>query len=156
MHDSATHALDDFLLHYESRQAEAPGQSPNDAEASRLQQWVRAHPEAALRLVREAQATQAQLQAVRRERIREERARRMGVVEPLSQQALRQQSQAWDRLLGTRNGHRVQAAAGAGAGPAAAAKRHTIEDMGARFAHAHVGKAWIALGIVTVLVVALR
>ena len=157
MHDRATPSLDDFLLHYESRQtADAPGLYPTDAEASRLQQWVRAHPQAALRLVRDAQSTQAQLQAARRERIREERARRMGVVQTPSQQALRQQSQAWDRLLGTRNGHRVQPAGVAGAGPAAAAKRLTLEDIGARFANAHVGKAWIALGIVTVLVVALR
>lgn len=155
MTDPVTPTVDEFLHRYEAAEAGVNGEAVSPGAAGQLQRWVQAHPAAALSLVREAQAAQAQLQAIRRERVREERARRMGVPVGPTQQDLARQSQAWDRLLGTRNGHRVQPA-GAGATGPAAAKRLTIEDIGARFAHAHVGKAWLALVVAAAVVVALR
>jgi len=153
MTDTATPAVDAFLRQYETAEAaHTPGADLPPA-AGELQHWVQAHPAAALRLVEEAQAAQAQLQALRRERVREERARRMGLKAAPSQHELQRQSQAWDRLLGTRNGHRAQPAGAAGQGPA---KRLTIEDIGARFAPAHVGKAWLALLVAAAVVVAVR
>ena len=153
MTDTATPRVDEFLHQYEADPATAQGQAATQEAALALQQWVQAHPAAALRLVEDAQAAQAQLQALRRERVREERARRMGVKAAPSQEELLRQSQAWDRLLGTRNGHRPQPAGAAGQGPA---KRLTIEDIGARFATAHVGKAWLALLVAAAVVVAVR
>ena len=155
MTDTVTPSVDEFLRQYEADEAGVNGAPVSPAAASQLQQWVQAHPAAAWSLVQEAQAAQAQLQALRRERVRQERARRMGVPVGPTQEELVRQSQAWDRLLGTRNGHRVQPA-GAGATGPAAAKRLTIEDIGARFAHAHVGKAWLALLVAAAIVVALR
>jgi hypothetical protein len=155
MTDTVTPTVDDFLRQYEAADAGPNGEAASPAAAGKLQQWVQAHPAAALNLVREAQEAQAQLQAVRRERVRQERAWRMGVPTGPTSEQLARQSQAWDKLLGTRNGHRPQPAA-AGAGGPAPAKRLTIEDIGARFAHAHVGKAWLALLVAAAIVVALR
>lgn len=160
MTDTAIPAVDAFLRQYESADASGSPQPGLPAAATEVQQWVQAHPAAALHLVQEAQAAQAQLQAVRRERLRDERARRMGVPAGPSQEELRRQSQAWDKLLGTRNGHRVQAAGGgatgAGASSPAAARRPSFEDVGLRFMEAHAGKAWLALGVVAAIVVAVR
>lgn len=152
MSDTTSPTVDDFLRQYEAADAGAGSEPAVQITASQLQQWVQAHPAAALQLVRDAQAAHAQLDAVRRERVRDERARRMGLIATPTQEELVRQSQAWDRLLGTRNGHRVQPA---GAGPARA-KRLTIEDIGARFATAHVGKAWLALLVAAAIVVAMR
>ena len=155
MTDAVTPTVDDFLRQYEATEAGDTLEAAAPAEAAQLQQWVQAHPAAALSLVREAQLAQVQLQAIRRERVREERARRMGVPVGATHADLVRQSQAWDRLLGTNGGHRVQRAS-AGAGGPAPAKRLTIEDIGARLAHAHVGKAWLALLVAAAIVVALR
>jgi hypothetical protein len=155
MTDTVTPTVDEFLRQYEAADATANGQEFSPAAAGQLQQWVLAHPAAALSLVREAQVAQAQLQALRRERVRQERARRMGVPTGPTPEQLALQSQAWDRLLGTRNGQRLKPAA-SGPGGAAPAKQLTFEDIGARFAHAHVGKAWLALLVAAAIVVALR
>ena len=155
MTDPVTPTVDDFLRQYEATDAGDSNGAITQAAAGQLQQWVQAHPAAALSLVQDAQAAQAQLQAIRRERVREERARRMGVPVGATQGDLVRQSQAWDRLLGTHNGRRVQPARADATGPVPA-KRLTIEDIGARFAHAHVGKAWLALVVAAAIVVALR
>ncbi len=65
---------------------------------------------------------------------------------------LRLQSQAWDRLLGTSSrAHDV------GGMPApAAARTLTFEDIGARFFGRNIGKVWLALALLTAVVVAVR
>ena len=155
MTDTIHPTVDSFLRQYEAAERLDGADAAHQPEAAtRLQGWVQAHPAAALRLVQEAQAAQDQLQAARRAREREVRAQRMGVKAAPSQDELKRQSQAWDRLLGTRNGHRAQAPGGGGA--PAAARRLTFEDIGARFMAEHAGKAWLALALVAAVVVALR
>ncbi|MEN9418936.1 MAG: hypothetical protein RI988_2556 [Pseudomonadota bacterium] len=145
--------LEEFLHRHESGDhAEA-----DPAARERVQHWLQAHPDAAWRLVSTAQSAHAELEAARRELTRQERARRMGLKAAPSQEELRRQSQAWDKLLGTTGGRSARAAArGAAASGTAPARALTFEDLGARFVHAHVGKLWLGLAVVAAVVVAWR
>jgi hypothetical protein len=150
----AVSPLDEFLHRFEG---ESPAAS-YPATRERVAQWLQAHPDAALRLVSAAQSAQVELDAARRELTRQERARRMGLKAAPSQEELRRQSQAWDKLLGTSGGRGARAAA-RGAQPSsgpAPARGLTFEDIGARFVHANVGKLWLGLAVVAAVVVAWR
>lgn len=153
MSESAS-TLDEFLHRFDAGEP-----TPGDAQArEQVQRWVQAHPEGALRLVSAARSAQAELDAARRELTRQERARRMGLKAAPSQEELRRQSQAWDKLLGTSGGRSARAGA-RGAEPSsgpAPARGLTFEDLGARFVHAHVGKLWLGLAVVAAVVVAWR
>lgn len=153
MPDTAT-TLDAFLHRFEG---EGPA-ALDLATRERVQQWLQAHPDAALRLVSAAQSAQLELEAARRELTRQERARRMGLQAAPSQEELRRQSQAWDKLLGTSGGRRARSAARGAQSPSgpAPARGLTFEDLGARFVHAHVGKLWLGLAVVAAVVVAWR
>lgn len=149
----ASPTIDDFLHRFEGAEP-APGEV---AAGEQVQRWVQAHPEAAVRLVTAAQAAQAELESLKHEWVRQERARRMGVPAMPSQEELRRQSQAWDKLLGTSGRRRERAASGEESGvPAQGPRALTFEDLGARFVHAHVGKLWLGLAVVAAVVVAVR
>lgn len=146
--------IEEFLHRFEG---DEPGQG--DAQArEQVLGWMQAHPDAAVRLVTAACAAQVELEAAQRERTRQERARRMGLQAAPSQEELWRQSQAWDKLLGTSGGRSAQAVARGAAAPSGSgpARSLTIEDLGARFVHAHVGKLWLGLAVVAAVVVAWR
>ena len=152
----ASPTLDEFLHRFEGAES-APGDA---AAGEKVQRWVQAHPEAAVRLVsaaQAAQAAQAELESLKHEWVRQERARRMGLPAVPSEEELRRQSQAWDRLLGTSGRRRDRGTAGGTAAASAPGARGlTFEDLGARFVHAHVGKLWLGLAVVAAIVIALR
>lgn len=154
---TATHlTVEEFLRRYEAPEAGSAGQAQAQSAADHIRQWVQSHPAGALALVKDAQAAQTRLKVLDRERERQERAQRMGLKAGPSQEELLRQSQAWDRLLGTGGARRPQASATPLSPSPAAPRRPTFEDVGARFMMAHVGKAWLALGVVAAIVIATR
>lgn len=155
-----------------------PDAAVSEAERLQIQTWAVAHPDALGALVLRTLGLQGELALARREIDRLERARRMGRPSVPSPDELRRQSEAWDSLLGTRAGRQpsmvLRAAGSSGASaavpgmtgvlPGAQAmaqdrphlprkSSRTFEDIGVRFLTDHAGKVWLALALLSALVV---
>ena len=110
------------------------------------------HPDAAQALGMKVAQLETELAAARRDIARLARMQPSARSSGPTPEQLRLQSQAWDRLLGTSS-----RAHGAGGTPApAAARTLTFEDIGARFFIRNIGKVWLALALLTAVVVAVR
>jgi len=110
------------------------------------------HPDAAQALGLKVAQLETELAAARRDIARLARVQPSARSSGPTPEQLRLQSQAWGRLLGISS----RAHVGGGTPAPAAARTLTFEDIGARFFIRNIGKVWLALALLTAVVVAVR
>lgn len=147
---SASHPTVDDLL---QRAAAAPDPCDDATRASVHRAWAE-QPDVVCGLVQRTLSLEGELATARHtiERLKRMQAAPAGRAVP-TQEELQRQSEAWGRLLGTASRPRAASTPAPSARPRRA---RTFEDVGARFFADHVGKVWLALLLLSAVVVLVK
>jgi hypothetical protein len=141
--------VDDLL----QRAAAVPGPCDEATRESVRRAWSE-QPDVVCGLVQRALSLESELAAARHQIERLKRMNPAPAGRPMAtREDLQRQSEAWGRLLGTASRPRAASTPAPAARPRRA---RTFEDVGARFFADHVGKVWLALLLLTTVVVLVK
>jgi len=147
---SASPATVDNLL---QRAAAAPEPCDDATRQSVRRAWAE-QPDVVCGLVQRTLSLEEELATARHTIERLKRMNPAPTGRPMAtQEELQRQSEAWGRLLGTASRPRVASTPAPSARPRRA---RTFEDVGARFFADHVGKVWLALLLLSAVVVLVK